>query len=161
MTHALITLLLWFAAISCGLLAGVYFSFSAFVMEALRRIEAPAGIAAMDSVNTVIQRSLFMPLLLGSSLAALALAVLGLLQWHQAGSLAAFIGGAVYVLGMFGCTMAINVPLNNTLAAVDPASAEGASLWIRYLRDWTRWNHVRTLASTAAAVLFIYAIAIR
>jgi uncharacterized membrane protein len=38
---------------------------------------------------------------------------------------------------------------------VDPSGAEGASLWARYLKDWTFWNHVRTIASLAASVLFM------
>ena len=161
MTHAIITILLWFSAITCGLLAGLYFSFSTFIMRALGRVEAPAGIAAMNSVNAVIQRSLFMPLFLGSSLAALMLAVISLFQWHQAGSVAAFAGGVIYIGGMFICTMAFNVPLNNALAKVDPASADGANVWAHYLRDWTRWNHVRTVASTVAMILFIYVISVR
>jgi uncharacterized membrane protein len=48
-----------------------------------------------------------------------------------------------------------NVPLNNALAIVDPNSTEGATLWIRYLTDWTFWNHVRTLAAFAASATFI------
>ena len=59
------------------------------------------------------------------------------------------------------CTAVFNVPLNNALAAVDPASAEAAPLWARYLTDWTLWNHVRTIASTAACALFVRAIAVR
>jgi uncharacterized membrane protein len=55
--------------------------------------------------------------------------------------------------------MIFNVPLNNALAAADPASPEAASLWARYLTDWTLWNHVRTVASTAACALFIAALA--
>ena len=47
------------------------------------------------------------------------------------------------------------------LAAADPASAEAASLWARYLTDWTLWNHVRTVSSTLACALFIAAIAAR
>ena len=39
----------------------------------------------------------------------------------------------------------IHVPLNNALAAADPASHEAASLWARYLTDWTLWNHLRTV----------------
>jgi uncharacterized membrane protein len=35
--------LLWFDAVGCGLLAGVYFAFSTFVMTALSRIEPSAG----------------------------------------------------------------------------------------------------------------------
>lgn len=161
MTHTITTALLWFSAISCGLLAGLYFSFSTFINSALGRIETPAGIAAMNSINVVIVRSPFMPLFLGSSLAALILACIALFQWHQPGSGAVFAGGVIYVVGMFVCTMVLNVPLNNALAAVDPASANGADVWAKFLRDWTFWNHVRTIASTVAMVLFIYAIAAR
>lgn len=157
MTQAITTTLLWFSAIGCGLLAGLYFSFSAFITSALGRIEAPAGIAAMNSINLVIVRSAFMPLFLGSSLAALVLACTAPFQWHQPGSIAIFTGAVVYIVGMFVCTMAFNVPLNNALAAVDPTGPEGAAVWARFLRDWTFWNHVRTIASTLAMILFIYA----
>lgn len=161
MTHAITTALLWFSAIGCGLLAGLYFSFSAFINSALGRIETPAGIAAMNSINVVIVRSPFMPVFLGSSLAALILAGIALLQWHQPGSAAIFAGGVIYVVGMFVCTMVFNVPLNNALLAVDPASANGADVWAKFLREWTFWNHIRTVASTLAMILFIYAIAAR
>ncbi|WP_156164855.1 hypothetical protein [Bradyrhizobium sp. LTSP885] len=36
-----------------------------------------------------------------------------------------------------------------------------APVWARYLADWTFWNHVRTVASTAATALFIFAISAR
>jgi uncharacterized membrane protein len=54
--------------------------------------------------------------------------------------------------------MVFNVPLNNALAAVDPASSEGAAVWADYLRTWTNWNHVRTLAALAASGAFIFAL---
>ena len=62
---------------------------------------------------------------------------------------------------MFVVTMIFNVPLNNALAAVEPASTEAAPLWARYLTDWTKWNHVRMVSSTVACALFIAAIAAR
>jgi uncharacterized protein YbjT (DUF2867 family) len=52
----------------------------------------------------------------------------------------------------------INVPRNNTLAAVDLACPEGASLWARCLTEWTAWNDVRTAAALKAAALLIVAI---
>ncbi len=70
-------------------------------------------------------------------------------------------GGIVYVAGMFMCTMIFNVPLNDALAAVDPASPNATAVWARYLSDWTFWNHVRTISSTAACALFVAAIAAR
>jgi uncharacterized membrane protein len=54
--------------------------------------------------------------------------------------------------------MVFNVPLNDALAKVEPSSAEGASLWARYLTDWTMWNHVRTSAALAATTTFIIAL---
>lgn len=70
-------------------------------------------------------------------------------------------GGILYVIGMTGVTMVCNVPLNDALAAVDPSNHAAAALWSQYLRDWTLWNHVRTVASTGACMLFIAAIAAR
>ena len=70
-------------------------------------------------------------------------------------------GGLVYAVGMFGVTVFCNVPLNNALAAVDPAAAEAASTWARYLKEWTLWNHVRTVTSTVAAILFTVALGLR
>ena len=55
----------------------------------------------------------------------------------------------------------VNVPLNDALAAVDPSGTEGRAVWVGYLRDWTLWNHVRTLACTGAMALYILAIAAR
>lgn len=53
-------------------------------------------------------------------------------------------------------TMAVNVPLNNALARAAPA--QEAELWARYLKVWTAWNTLRTVASTAAAALFVAAL---
>ncbi|MDP5281046.1 DUF1772 domain-containing protein, partial [Sphingomonas sp. DG1-23] len=88
-------------------------------------------------------------------LAGLALAVIGVLTWGETGATAMLAGGAIYVIGMFGVTMACNVPLNNALTQGVEA------LWPHYLQRWSLWNHVRTLASAAASALFILAIAAR
>jgi uncharacterized membrane protein len=159
--HSIITGLLWFSAIGCGLLGGLYFAFSTFIMTALGRIDQAAGIAAMNAINATIMRSLFMPLFLGTSLASLVLAGRSLVHLGEPGALVMLAGGVLYVVGMFAVTMVLNVPLNNALAAVEPASAESAQVWARYLKDWVFWNHVRTIASIAACALFIGAIAAR
>jgi uncharacterized membrane protein len=153
--------LLWFSAIGCGMLAGVYFAFSAFVMTALGRIDQAAGLSAMNAINTVIVQSWFMPLFLGTTLTSLALTGLGIFRWGDPGAAAMLAGGLVYVVGMFVVTAVFNVPLNNALAAAEPGSSAGALLWSRFLNDWTLWNHVRSVASTGALALFIMAIAAR
>ncbi len=144
-------------AIACGLMAGVYFAFSGFVMTSLAALPRPQGIAAMQSINKVIVSSSFMPLFFGSTIASLALAVWGAARWGEAGSLPLLVGGLVYVVGMFVCTAVFNVPLNESLDAVDPGGVPAVESWSRYLRDWTRWNHLRTACSVLASGLFVVA----
>jgi uncharacterized membrane protein len=150
------TALLWFCALGCGLLAGLYFAFSVFIMSALDRLGPAAGAAAMNAINAVILRSLFMPAFLLTSLAALVLAVIGVLQWNESGAGLLIAGGLCYFVGMFVVTMLFNVPLNNQLQSSLANNVEAN--WRRYVVAWTRWNHVRTLASLAASAMFIAAL---
>jgi uncharacterized membrane protein len=158
MTHSILTILLWFAAIGSGLIAGLFFAFSAFVMTALAGIPQAHGISAMRSINSTILGSLFIPLFYGTVVASLLLAGLALFRWEVPGSVATLSAAITYLLGMFLCTVIFNVPLNHELDSVDPESAEAASVWSRYLKDWTLWNHVRTSASTVACGLFVAAL---
>lgn len=150
--------LAWFGAIGCGVMAGVYFTFSAFVMRSLGSISPSAGIAAMQAINEVIVRSAFLPLFFGTSLAAAVAVVLYAVNPEIAGGIWLAAAGGLYFVGMFLCTVFFNIPLNNQLAAVDSATTQGKANWDKYLRIWTRWNHLRTSASTVACLLFIRAI---
>ncbi len=161
MSKTIITALLWFSAIGCGIAAGLFFAFSTFIMTSLGRIDQSAGISAMNAINVDIVKSLFMPFFLGTTLTSALLALFAFFRLNESGAWMMLIGGIVYVAGMLVVTMVFNVPLNNALAAVDPATTEAASIWARYLSDWTFWNHVRTVSSIVASVLFIAAIAER
>lgn len=152
----LTTILLWFCALGCGLLAGLYFAFSVFVMRALDQLGPAAGAAAMNSINAVILRSLFMPAFMLTSLASLALAILGAIRWGEPDATLLIAGGVTYFIGMFVVTMIFNVPLNNQLQASRPGNVEAN--WRRYMISWVRWNHLRTLASLVASALFIAAL---
>lgn len=150
------TSLLWFSAIGCAVIGGVYFTFSTFAMTAFAKIEQASGIAAMQAINDVILRSLFMPLFFGTTIAAAILVILGVINWSAPSSLLLLTGGLVFVAGMFMVTVVFNVPMNDGLAAVTPANAD--AVWKSYLSDWTFWNHVRTIASLSASVLFMVAL---
>ena len=52
-------------ALGCGLVAGVFFAFSSFVMPALRRLTPERGIAAMQSINELAVTPAFMTALSG------------------------------------------------------------------------------------------------
>jgi uncharacterized membrane protein len=130
---------------------GRSFAFSTFVMKALARLPAAQGIAAMQSINVVAINPLFMAALFGTAAGCAVLAVSSLLTWHKPGAVYLLAGSLLYLVGTILVTIVFNVPRNDALAAVDPASAEGARLWAGYVTSWTAWNHVRTVAALAAA----------
>ena len=153
-----IFVLILVAAVGCGLVAGFFFAFSIVVMAALGRLPAPQGVAAMQSINVTVINPWFMTAWLGTGAACLATIVGALADWGSSYSPYLLIGGGLYLVGSIGVTMAFNVPRNDALAKVDPAGAEAADHWARYLTEWTAWNHVRTIAPLIAAGLEIGAI---
>jgi len=66
-------------------------------------------------------------------------------------------GSVLYVAGI-AVTFAYYIPKNDDLALVDPNSAGAAPAWNDYQTPWTVWNHVRTVAFLAAAILFAVAL---
>lgn len=86
---ALLFALTLFAALGCGLMAGLFFAFSTAVMEALARLPAAAGIAAMQSINVAILNPLFLATFLGTGAVCFVLMVVSLLSWRAPGSVPA------------------------------------------------------------------------
>lgn len=142
------------ATIGCGLTAGVFFAFSTFVMPALARLQPSQGIVAMQSINITAINPLFMLVLFGTAVVCLFLMITLLPKWHRLDTAYLLVGSLLYLTGTVGVTIAFNVPLNNALAIAQPNSTDGANLWAKYLTDWTFWNHVRTVAALAAAIVF-------
>jgi uncharacterized membrane protein len=146
------------SALGCGLVAGVFFAFSTFVMNALARLQPKQGITAMQSINIMAINPLFMGIFLGTAVTCIFIAGASLLNWYQSKSAYLLIGSLFYLVGAFGVTILFNVPLNEALAIADPDSAEGESLWANYLTNWTIWNHVRTISALLASAAITIAI---
>lgn len=136
-----------------GLIAGVFLAFSSFIMQALHRIPPSHGVAAMQQINVTVINPVFLSAFMGTAALSLAAIALAAFRWHVAPARLLALAGLLYLAGTFLVTIRCNVPLNNRLAAVDPESPEAAEVWTHYLSAWTRWNHVRTIAAIAAAVL--------
>jgi uncharacterized membrane protein len=146
------------AALGSGLVAGVFFAFSAFVMKALARLPASEGIAAMQSINVVVLNPWFMSAFLGTAVVCLVVLIASPFQWQQPGTAYLLLGGVLYLLGTLLVTIVFNVPRNEALAAIAPTGPGSAGLWADYVASWTAWNHVRTAAALAAAAAFSIAL---
>jgi uncharacterized membrane protein len=146
------------AAIGSGLVAGVFFAFSSFVMAALGRLPSAQGIAAMQSINVTVLNSGFLIALLGAGAVCAALAAGSFFWWDQTSGKLILVASLLYIVGCVGVTMVCNVPLNDMLAAIQPGTPEAANSWSHYLSQWTFWNHLRTLAPVLSGILFTVAL---
>ena len=144
-------------AVGAGAMGGVFFTFSAFVMPALARLPAPQGISAMQSINITAVRPVFMTALFGTAALCVVLAVNAFRTWGDRRALLLLIGAAVYAVGVIVLTAAYHVPLNDSLATLDPASPGAVATWNDYVGHWTTWNHVRAGSGIVASAAFILA----
>ncbi|MFD4525346.1 DUF1772 domain-containing protein [Streptomyces sp. NPDC058470] len=145
--------------LGCGLVAGVFYGFSSFVMRAIAELPPAQGIAAMKSINVFALRPAFMLAFIGSALLCAAIAVVTFVLLPDEGAVELLLGSALYLVGCFGVTVAANVPRNDTLAKMDPGSPAAAAYWPTYVREWSMWNHIRTVAAAAASISYVLALA--
>ncbi|MEU6487871.1 anthrone oxygenase family protein [Streptomyces sp. NPDC046887] len=143
--------LLLAATVAMGLMAGLFFAFDVSVMPGLDRLPDRRYAEAMQRFNEAIDgNGLFALVFLGALAATAAAAVLA----HRAGRRPTArwaAAAAVLYLAVLVLTFAVNIPLNNELAALgDPAKAADLSVVADFRGRWEAVNIGRTLLCTAA-----------
>ena len=147
----LITIIIVASISGAGLVTGLLFAFSNFVMKALADLPSDKGMFAMQRINETIINPIFMLFFLGTPILCLAIVVNSGLKINEPGSLFLLAGSLAYLIGPFGITVLFNVPLNNLLASADVS--DSSEIWPMYQKKWQRWNHVRTYIGLASVVL--------
>jgi uncharacterized membrane protein len=147
------------AAVGSAIVGGIFYGFSSFVMKALGRIAPEQGVAAMNSINVVVINPSFMLPFVGTALLSLVLAAGSYLWWDQLSGKFVLVAALLYLVGTFGLTMVLHQPMNLKLAALQPAQA--LAYWPQYVKTWTLWNHVRTLAPLLASGMFVAALILK
>ncbi|MFD1937448.1 DUF1772 domain-containing protein [Nonomuraea mangrovi] len=132
-----------------GAMAGLFYGFTISVMPGLDAIRADQAVAAMRSVNRKILNPVFLLMYLATPVAPLATGALLLTQDVSEAGIAFLASGALYVVGSFAVTAAINVPMNNALEA---GQGEAQRLWSAYTSRWQRWNTIRGVVSFASLI---------
>ena len=154
----LLVVLAFLGAVGSGLIAGVFYAFSTFVMRALARLPAEQGVAAMQAINVAVINPAFLGVFLGTAVAGAAAVVAAGFGWGRPGAGWMLAGGLLYLGGTFLVTLACNVPLNNGLAKLAPGDGDAARQWRSYVTRWTMWNHVRTAAAVLALACYVCSI---
>jgi len=148
------------ATFLCSLVAGFLFAFAIVAMPGLRRLTDRAFIRAFQAMDRVIQNNqpVFMVVWVGSVIALIASAVLGVGRLEGVDRWLLIVAALVYLLGVQVPTITINVPLNNKLQTLDvDAMNETAHKAAREAFEprWNRWNAIRTALSSVASALLI------
>jgi uncharacterized membrane protein len=151
------------AAFLCALVAGLLFAFAVVVMPGIGGLSDGEFIRAFQAIDRVVQNNqpLFLAVWVGSAVAILAAAVLGV--WHLSGFARWLVIGAavIYVMGVQLPTITVNVPLNDTLQRLDvPTMDEPARQQARFNFEprWNQWNVVRTVCAGLTSALLIIVI---
>ncbi|SCX34063.1 DUF1772 domain-containing protein [Mycolicibacterium fluoranthenivorans] len=145
MSHTPVALLVAATTIGSAAVGGIFYAFSSFVMPGLDRTGAADAATAMRGVNAEAQANApFLALFFGTTLLAMVLGALAIMQWGRPGSGYLVAGAALAVLPAL-ITIAFNVPLNDKL--------DGGLDWRAYLGPWTAWNHARTVTALLGAAL--------
>ncbi len=145
-------------ALGCGCVAGAFFAFASFVMPALKRLPPAHGISAMQSINKLAVTPAFMAAVFGTAAACLGLLAWAAISWGERPVALVLAGGALYIVGVIGVTIARNVPLNQRLAKLHFQDADPTDRWDEYVTKWTAWNHARAAAALAAAATLTIAL---
>ena len=116
-------------ALGSGLIGGIFFAFSSFIMKALARVPPTHGIAVMQSINVSVLNIWFFAVFFGTGACCLVLGISSLFRWEKPGAGYLLAGSVLYLIGTIIVTIACNVPLNDALAAVDPSSADAGRVW--------------------------------
>ena len=149
------------ATVLTGLVAGLFQAFSYAVMPGLRRTDDATFVRAMRAINAAILNPWFLALFVGAPVLTVAAGVVVFVDGARLG-LAWVAAGLVCSLLTLGVTGRVNVPLNERLQA-DPIETheEQRAARAAFERAWVRSNHIRSVASTAAAVALVIALSLR
>lgn len=155
MLNSIIFTVIFFTCIGTGIMAGLFFSFSTFIMEALGNISSESGMNAMKSINRTILNPLFGVIFFGTALMTLFLLITALFNSEWNGRTYVISGSLLYLVGTFLVTIIFNVPLNNLLERGDSTAYSSQLMWRSYIRKWTLWNHIRTVTAVGTLACFV------
>jgi uncharacterized membrane protein len=155
------SLLLLLAAFLCCLVAGFLFAFAIVVMPGIGRLDDRDFLRPFQVIDRVIQNNqpAFLFMWVGSVLALVAAAVLGIWTLSGANRLLVLAATLVYVLGVQVPTVTINIPLNNQLQRLEAAKMDDMARGrarSAFEPRWNRWNEIRTAFSILTSLLLLF-----
>ncbi len=160
LTTTFFPILLILATLFCALTTGLLFTFAVVTMPGIKSLNDGEFIRAFQVMDGVIQNNhpLFILVWVGSVLALVVTAVLGLTQLDTVGKAILLTAIALYLFGVQLPTGVINVPLNNQLQTLDVGKMsrdDQAAARLTFEPRWNWWNRMRTAVATLVTTLLM------
>jgi len=145
-----------------GIVSGIFFAFSDFIMRSFATAPPSSGIDAMTEINRKVYRSVFLHGIWSVALLSIAMIYAGLTRINNPESIWLILGGSSYLLGVMCVSILFNIPMNHKLDSLastfeDPANPRAQKYWSSYLTQWTYWNHVRSATAVLSTLCFLIA----
>lgn len=148
------------ATLFVSLVAGFLVAFAVIAMPGIGKLTDREFIRAFREMDRIIQdrNPLFAVLWLGSVIALIVALILAWGFLDGIGRALLGVSAALFLLGVQLPTIAVNVPLNNNIQALNVDSMDATAL--HRARDafeqrWNRWNIFRTVNACVASALLI------
>jgi uncharacterized membrane protein len=140
----LFAVLLVASTVAVGLMAGFFYAYACSVMVGLDRVDDRTFVVTMQWINATVRNAAFAPAFFGALILTMAAAVVALVSGRSARGW--IVAAAVLYAAAFLVTLTLNVPLNEQLAAADPADqiTDLAAVRAAFEGPWIRWNLLRT-----------------
>lgn len=152
------TVLLLITAVLTALIAGLFYAYSCSVVLGLGKLSDTEYLKSMQSINREILNPVFFITFMGT--AVLLPVTTFLFRGEQSAFLFLLLASAAYLIGVFGVTIAGNVPLNDLLDQFDISGATEEA--VKQMRDrfenrWNFLNNIRTVFSVISIALVVCA----
>lgn len=143
------------ALLLSGAIFGFFYAWICSTMWGLDTLDPRIAIAAMQAMNESVRNATFAPAFFGTPLVCALAAAFAYRAGNPLAAGAFAAAAMVYGLGGMVLTMAVNVPMNRALGALEVPQdmAEAQAIWQAYSPRWQVFNILRTLASGLALLL--------
>jgi uncharacterized membrane protein len=151
---------LMLSVLLCSLVAGLLFGFAVVVMPGIAKLTDKGFLLAFKHIDEIIQNNqpLFILVWAGSILTVLATLILGTMNLTGTQLYLLWVASALYLFGVQLPTFRFNIPLNDSLQALDIEAlddSEAAASRMDFEAPWNRWNRFRTVNAVFAVSMLL------
>lgn len=148
------------SAFLCSLVAGFLFAYAIVVMPGIKNLDNREFIRAFQVTDRVIQNNnpVFLLVWVGSAIAIIISAFSGFERLQGLNLFLLILAVLAYVIGVQVSTIAIHLPLNNSLQALDVDAMNDTDIQAArndFEPRWNRSNSIRTGIASCVSVLLI------